>query len=83
MRRRSRGLLQFSTRFSLYTLPAPGRCRGGDAPGRRGTVVYVGAEPCDRRVSTFGVYGSAERRGQSRVQYSLYFHILHMYMIHM
>ena len=82
MRRRSRGLLQFSTRFSLYTLPAPGRCRGGDAPGR-GTVVYVGAEHATVECSTFGVYGSAERRGHSRVQYSLYFHILHMYMIHM
>ena len=68
MRRRSRGLLQFSTRFSLYTLPAPGRCRGGDAPGR-GTVVYVGAEHAtvESRLSEFTV----AQRGAARAEYSI------------
>ena len=60
----------------------PGGAEGATHPVA-GRSSMSGSRACDRRVSTFGVYGSAERRGQSRVQYSLYFHILHMYMIHM
>lgn len=75
MRRRSRGLLQFSTRFSLYTLPGPGRCREGATHPVAGRSSVCGSwEPSAERMRTVESRLSeftVAQRGAARAEYSI------------